>query len=142
MDEAHEAMEQALRSRGFGLTVLRGASVPFAEQVRLISGARGLIGVHGAGLTNAILLPPGAAVVEMIPTRDEIINHFDDELSSKCGYTMFWYLAAARGLRYHALALHGFGWADECVAPVRQLAKLVARVAEEGAPPAESKDEL
>ena len=47
-------------------------------------------------LTNAILLPPGAAVVELIPTRDEIINHFDDELSSKCGYTMFWYLAASR----------------------------------------------
>ena len=142
MDEAHEAMEQALRSKGFGLTVLRGASVPFAEQARLISGAQGLVGVHGAGLTNAILLPPGAAVVELIPTRDEIINHFDDELSSKCGYTMFWYLAASRGLRYHALALHGSGWADECVAPLRQLAKLVGRVAEEGAAQGGSKDEL
>jgi hypothetical protein len=43
----------------------RGANLP--EQVALFSRTRLLIGAHGAGLANMILMPPGGRVVEVLP---------------------------------------------------------------------------
>ena len=87
--------------------------------------------VHGAGLANALLMPPEGAVLELIPARSEINNMFNDSLSSQCGFTMFWYLAAMRGLRYYGVLLHNFAWEDVCVAPPRQVRAQVRRLVRE-----------
>lgn len=59
-----------------------------AEQLRLHAGTRTLIGQHGAGLANMIWMPPGSAVIEVLPPMP-------DHLS-----VIFANLAAALGHRY------------------------------------------
>lgn len=69
------------------------AALPFAEQLRVIQTTDVLVGVHGAGLTHALFLPPGASVVEIQPRR--------------LNYKGFRNLAKMRGHRYfsaHAAA--------------------------------------
>ncbi|KJK74011.1 hypothetical protein H634G_10742 [Metarhizium anisopliae BRIP 53293] len=39
----------------------------FAEQLKIVRETDLLIGVHGAGLTHTMFLPPGSAVVEILP---------------------------------------------------------------------------
>ena len=41
-----------------------------AHTVRAIAEADVLVGVHGAGLTHAYLLRPGAALIEILPADD------------------------------------------------------------------------
>jgi capsular polysaccharide biosynthesis protein len=43
--------------------------VPYTDQAALLSDTQLLITMHGAGLTNAIFLPPRAAVIEIFPYR-------------------------------------------------------------------------
>ena len=43
------------------------AALPLAEQLQLVRETDVLVGVHGAGLTHAMFLPPGGAVVEILP---------------------------------------------------------------------------
>eukprot|EP00966_Prymnesium_polylepis_P174601 4040550-Prymnesium_polylepis.1 len=125
--EVQDALEAALRAVGVTLKVLRTAKLPVAEQTRWISGAMGLIGVHGAGLTNAVLLPKGAALVELIPSAHHIPNDIeaDEPLRSQCGFTMFWYLAAVSRLRYYGLLLHAVSWEDSITLPPGPLVKVV-----------------
>lgn len=73
-----------LRGRGFEVVSLSG--MPFREQVRRFAGARVVVGPHGAGLTNVLFAPPGAALVELMPA--DTVNH------------CFWLMANALGLRY------------------------------------------
>ena len=131
MDEVRAAVADALQESHWELRVLRAARVPFLELTRQAAGADGLVGVHGAGLANALLMPPEGAVLELIPARSEINNMFNDSLSSQCGFTMFWYLAAMRGLRYYGVLLHNFAWEDVCVAPPRQVRAQVRRLVRE-----------
>ena len=60
-------IERELARRGFRTTVL--SEMSFADQVRSFSRARAIVGPHGAGLTNLIFAPPGAAVVEITNTK-------------------------------------------------------------------------
>lgn len=53
------------------------AQIPPAEQVALASGARVLIGQHGAGLTHMMWMPSGSTVIEIHPPLpDEAIDVF------------------------------------------------------------------
>ncbi|KAL6848285.1 hypothetical protein ACP4OV_022413 [Aristida adscensionis] len=45
---------------------LRGDAAE-GEQARAVNSFDVLVGVHGAGLTNAVFLPPGAAVIQVVP---------------------------------------------------------------------------
>jgi capsular polysaccharide biosynthesis protein len=56
-------LEEALRPLGFTTFVVGDA--PVTEQIRAFSGARVIVGAHGAGLTNLIFAPPGAFVLEI-----------------------------------------------------------------------------
>ena len=42
---------------------------PFAAALETLASTHVLIGMHGAGLVNAVFLPPGATVVEIFPRR-------------------------------------------------------------------------
>ena len=50
-----------------------------------------MIGVHGAGMTHVLALPPYGVVLEVVPSRKHIPNKCpnDQVLTTKCGYTMF-----------------------------------------------------
>ncbi|KAI4143730.1 MAG: hypothetical protein LQ340_006894 [Diploschistes diacapsis] len=43
------------------------AAIPFTEQLRIIRDTDVLVGAHGAGLTHALFLRPGSAMVEILP---------------------------------------------------------------------------
>lgn len=45
------------------------ADVPFSEQLKIVRRTDILVGVHGAGLTHGIFLPPGSTMVEIIPYK-------------------------------------------------------------------------
>jgi hypothetical protein len=42
---------------------------PFETQVKDVASAGLLVGVHGAGMTNLMFLPPNGAVIELFPFR-------------------------------------------------------------------------
>lgn len=48
------------------------AAIPFAEQLAVAQQTNVLVGVHGAGLTHGIFLPPRSAMVEILPPN---LNH-------------------------------------------------------------------
>ncbi len=53
-----------LAARGFEQVVLETLS--FEEQVRLFSKAEAVASIHGAGLANALFMPPGGTVIEFV----------------------------------------------------------------------------
>lgn len=59
-----DVMLPLLAAHGIESVVLDALTLP--EQVTLLQGAELIVGVHGAGLTNMLFLPPGAAVVELL----------------------------------------------------------------------------
>jgi len=58
-------VERALRDRGFDIITLSGRSA--ADQIELFNSASHIVGVHGAGLTNALFSPRGTRVLEVLP---------------------------------------------------------------------------
>ena len=53
-------------------------ALPMRDQLRLIVAADFLVGIHGAGLTHAIFLPRGAALLELVPNAKWSVNkHFE-----------------------------------------------------------------
>lgn len=126
MDEAYEAVEAALARHGVELRRFRAGSMTLASQVESLASAAGLIGTHAAGITSAFVLPDKAFLVEIAPAREPFENWMSSEdMKSQCGYSMFWYLAEARGLRYHALLLPKFAFEDVLTVPANQLAVVV-----------------
>ncbi|CAL4964865.1 unnamed protein product [Urochloa decumbens] len=54
------------------------------EQARLVNSFDVLLGVHGAGLTNAVFLPPGGALIQVVPYgRMEVIARLEFGLPAK-----------------------------------------------------------
>lgn len=88
-------IEDALVRLGFKTVVLGGMSV--ADQIRSFSKAQVIVGAHGAGLTNLMFAPPGAAVVEISNTT---IYHMAD----------FKFISAQMGQRYAEVVS---GWYPE-----------------------------
>jgi capsular polysaccharide biosynthesis protein len=87
----------ALLPLGFEVVTLAGMS--FAEQVRLFSEAKVVVGPHGAGFTNMVFAAPGAVVVEL----------FSPTYINGC----YWALANASGHRY------GFSVGSACDDDIR-----------------------
>ena len=85
-----DAVEAALRKR-FGVDVRTIAfdGLAFAEQVIALHDVRLLVAPHGAGLTNLVFLPPGAALVEVFPLHWRPGDYFD----SLAGSCSVWYSA-------------------------------------------------
>ncbi|MGL6210708.1 MAG: glycosyltransferase 61 family protein [Paracoccaceae bacterium] len=63
--QGEAALEAALVARG--VRVLQPAAMAVAEQIAAMRRARGIIGVSGAALANAIFAPEGAVVIEIRP---------------------------------------------------------------------------
>ncbi|KAK3160176.1 hypothetical protein QOZ80_1BG0056190 [Eleusine coracana subsp. coracana] len=63
-----EEVLRAAEKAGFDATVTepRGDG-PVDEQARSVNAFDALVGLHGAGLTNAVFLPPGAVLVQVVP---------------------------------------------------------------------------
>eukprot|EP00271_Cylindrocystis_brebissonii_P019190 TRINITY_DN573_c1_g1_i2.p1 TRINITY_DN573_c1_g1~~TRINITY_DN573_c1_g1_i2.p1 ORF type:complete len:610 (-),score=59.74 TRINITY_DN573_c1_g1_i2:221-2050(-) len=57
--------------------------IPFSERIQLFSKTRFYMGAHGAGLSNIILLPPFAEVLEIMPSK--FVNQVFNWLSWVCG---------------------------------------------------------
>ena len=57
-------IEEFLRDRGF--SVVHFEKIPFAEQMRLVAGAKRIVAPHGAGLANLVAATPGTHVVEFL----------------------------------------------------------------------------
>ena len=58
-------LEAALNDRG--IAVVDPASMAPRDQFAMFAGAELVVGVHGAGLTNALFMQPGGALVEILP---------------------------------------------------------------------------
>lgn len=113
-EEVSSVLSSALSQRGVVQKVLRATTLPFQEQVRLISGAEVLVGVTGAGLTHVVFLPANGALVEIVTAKrlDQVHNFVDKTRYSGCGFTPFWYLASMCDMQYRAIALHDSAWDD------------------------------
>ena len=81
---------QVLERRGFETVSFEDLSL--TQQIRLASRCRVLIGLHGAGLTNMLFLPPGAHVIE-IRMRGDRHNNCYFSMASALGLH-YWYAFA------------------------------------------------
>jgi hypothetical protein len=63
-----QEIAQAAEDAGFdaAVTKLRGGT-PVGDQAALVNSFDALLGVHGAGLTNAAFLPPGGVLIQVVP---------------------------------------------------------------------------
>ncbi|CAO2193376.1 unnamed protein product [Urochloa humidicola] len=66
---------QAAEAAGFEAVVMNfRRNVTVDEQARMVNTFDALMGVHGAGLTNLVFLPPGGVVIQVVPYgRMEVI---------------------------------------------------------------------
>lgn len=61
-------IRKAAEAAGFEVTVASPrADAPLGETARAVNSHDVLLGVHGAGLTNAVFLPPGGVVIQVVP---------------------------------------------------------------------------
>jgi len=64
----------------------------FFEQVAIFSNAKCLAGLHGAGFTNMIFMPPGSTIFEFHKSKTNSTHHHN---------LIFWYMASALGHNYY-----------------------------------------
>jgi capsular polysaccharide biosynthesis protein len=82
----HDEVLVTLERHGFSEVSAEGLSV--SEQIALFAQAEAVIGVHGAGLANAVFCAPETLLIELQPERRERIH------------LLYWNVAAIAGLRY------------------------------------------
>lgn len=58
-----------------GATCVCFEDLSFRQQVELMSRTKCLISIKGAGLTNAMFMPPGGTVIELLPKRNGIFDY-------------------------------------------------------------------
>lgn len=80
------------------LRIVDFAAIPFKEQVNIVANTDILLGVHGNGLSHTLLLPQGAALIELFPKK-----------SFRVEYRI---LALARGLAYYGW-IESEGWISD-----------------------------
>ena len=100
--------------------------------------------MHGAGLTNVLFMNQYAAVIEILPTKQQFNNmiapcdggatptsgqRYAGCRDSVCGFSHYWALAAAVGVSYHVLPVHTAAvWYNAISLPFGTLAKAVASI--------------
>ena len=94
----NEAEVRALLSdRGF--EIVRAETLGFRGQVELLHSTKTLVSIHGAGLTNAMFMQPGSAMVELLPRRNGIVDYHKSRNSFRHD-ACYVRLAAAMQLTY------------------------------------------
>jgi capsular polysaccharide biosynthesis protein len=78
-----EEIANVLKAFRFEEVVLSDMS--FDESVQLLGGARCVVAVHGAGMSNLVLCPPGARVIEL--ANNDYLHWCYWELSHQCGHS-------------------------------------------------------
>lgn len=78
--------------RDYGFACINNEDFDFHEQVSLYSGARYVISIHGAGLTNMLFMKPGSSILELHKRRT---NDYDWHSFA------FWYMSNALNFKYH-----------------------------------------
>ncbi len=81
-----DELRLTLEQHGFSEVSAEDLSV--AEQIAMFAQAEAVIGVHGAGLANAVYCAPGTLLIELQPERREGLQ------------LLYWNMAAVSGLRY------------------------------------------
>jgi hypothetical protein len=84
---------------GYGFESINPGRLSVAEQVALFADARIVAGPHGAGLTNAVFMAPGGAVVELTHTQRVVWTYHE--------------VAGAAGHSYACVVDDGIGNAEE-----------------------------
>jgi capsular polysaccharide biosynthesis protein len=74
----------------FGFEKVDPGTLTVAKQVRLFAEAELVVGAHGAGLSNLVFCPEGAAVLELFPP--DYVNICYWALSSAVGSLRYRYL--------------------------------------------------
>jgi Glycosyltransferase 61 len=74
--------------KGYGFSVVHLEDYPFAEQVKMMLGARYVVANHGAGLANTLFLPEKSSVFELRKQGDSLCN-------------CYFILASALGLKFY-----------------------------------------
>jgi capsular polysaccharide biosynthesis protein len=69
---------------GYGFVSVNPGALSVAEQVELFSSAAMVAGPHGAGLTNAVFMAPGGAIIEM--THDKRVVWTFHEVAGAAGH--------------------------------------------------------
>lgn len=108
----HEDVAAALADElptAFEVCSLAAEKCSVAEQMSCFATADLAVGVEGAGLTNALVMPRGATVVNLHPAHPS--SSFST-LVSECGQSYFWQLASASALRYFAFVMPSFTFSD------------------------------
>ena len=54
----------------YGFQVIYSEDYSLSEQISICNNAKILMGLHGAGLTNMVFLPPGSKVIEIRPAKE------------------------------------------------------------------------
>ena len=93
-------IEAALASRGW--TCVRLETLTLREQIALLSNARALAGVHGAGLTNLLFTPPGTPLLEIGMVERPTAEFY--ALAATLGHP-YWYVPSQRA-RHHESLIH------------------------------------
>ena len=88
------SLERELRKLGYEVVVAE--TLDLAEQIRLFSSARGIVALHGAGLSNMIWAPPGCTILELFPRG--AFNDCYARLALTCGHSYNYEVLDARGL--------------------------------------------
>jgi capsular polysaccharide biosynthesis protein len=87
------SLRRALRDLGYEVVVAE--TLDLADQIRLFSSARGIAGLHGAGLANMIWAPPGCRILELFPTG--AFNDCYARLALTCGHSYNYVLQESPG---------------------------------------------
>ena len=64
----HHDVVNTVRSLWKGEVLEHTGSGGFADQMRVFAAGHGILGPHGAGLSNMVFMPPGSVAVEVLPT--------------------------------------------------------------------------
>jgi hypothetical protein len=112
--------------KDLGYQIVSMEDLSFSRQVKLMQGAKVLLGTHGAGLTNMLFMPVGSAIVEIRKEGDARHNHFF-ALASALGHR--YYYMTAQGL---PIRLNGSEYfSEDLFVDVARLLTLLQQVAKD-----------
>lgn len=117
-----EEVLEVLTPLGFESVSMEGATLE--EQISLFSEAAYIVGLHGAGLTNALFAPSGTCVIEFMSPVPRYLNACYYSLSSAVGHR-YMYLLGTHRARLDALPAGPKRWREDLEVPTNTLSKAV-----------------